>query len=329
MREDKTARDPNMINSDMKIMACIGAGNVGAAWAVVFARAGYRVKLYDIDSESIHTRALPNIRRTLGLLGRHEALSSSVAQIMDRIEITASVKETVQDAIYVQESVREDVSIKRVTFAEIAAHASEDCILASSTSAIKGSAFMSGIPGPERALVAHPVNPPALIPLVELCPTPKTAKETVERAKALLSGAGMRPVTVNKEIDGFLLNRLQYTLVAEALHLVGEGYCSVEDIDRVMTDGLALRWASIGPFETAHLNASAGFQGFVDQLGPMMKKMGQDARTDYDWDMDLAAAIHAQLIKKTPVADLPGRQAWRDEQILKTRAMQKSGLISG
>jgi 3-hydroxyacyl-CoA dehydrogenase len=105
----------------------------------------------------------------------------------------------------------------------------------------------------------------------------------------------MKPIVLNKEVDGFILNRLQYTLVAEALHLVGEGYCRAEDIDRVVTDGLALRWAFIGPFTVAHLNASDGLQGFVERLGPMMRRMGADARTDYDWTTEQIAEIHAEL----------------------------------
>lgn len=130
---------------------------------------------------------------------------------------------------------------------------------------------------------------------------------------------------LNKEIDGFLLNRLQYTLVAEALHLVGEGYCSAEDIDRVMTDGLALRWLTIGPFATAHLNATAGFEGFVAQLGPMMRRMGEDARTDYDWSDELISRIHAEIAARFPVPDIPDWQAWRDARILAARKTQAEG----
>ncbi|MET0747866.1 MAG: 3-hydroxyacyl-CoA dehydrogenase family protein, partial [Rhizobium sp.] len=120
----------------------------------------------------------------------------------------------------------------------------------------------------------------------------------------------------------FLLNRLQYTLVAEAMHLVGEGYCSAADIDRVVTDGLALRWATIGPFEVAHLNATDGFQDFVAKLGGMMRHMGKSARTDYDWPDGLVESIHSELVEKVPLDTLPARQKWRDGNILATRQMQ-------
>ena len=204
------------------------------------------------------------------------------------------------------------------------ARPSDEAILASSTSAIMGSEFFENIANRERALVAHPVNPPSLIPLVELCGSQWTDESTIQRTHEFLTAAGMKPIQVNKEIDGFILNRLQYTLVAEALHLVGEGYCSPEDVDRVMTDGLALRWASIGPFAVAHLNASKGFRGFVDQLGPMMRKMGESAKTDYDWPESLADQIHQAMAKQRPVDDIEAWQRWRDDRILATRKMQRS-----
>lgn len=307
----------------MKV-ACIGAGNVGRAWAVVFARAGQEVALYDASASEIQERALPLARETLDLLARSGFLSEDADAVFGRIVAVGSIAEAVADAAYVQESVREDVAVKREVFSEITAHAPEAALLASSTSAIRGSEFMGHIARPERALVAHPVNPPALIPLVELCATRWTSPEALGRARDFLASADMKPVTVLKEIDGFILNRLQYTLVAEAMHLVGEGYCSVEDIDAIMTNGLALRWASIGPFEVAHLNSTHGFLGFVDQLGPMMKQMGRSARTDYDWDRKLAERIHASLTSTTPVDRISERQAWRNKRILATRAMQNS-----
>ncbi len=308
----------------MTKVACVGAGNVGRAWAVVFARAGYDVALYDISTVEIETRALPLARETIELLERSGFLNERADEVFRRISPVASIEAAVAGASHVQESVREDLDTKRKVFAEIAAHAPADATLASSTSALPGSAFLGHIAHPERALVAHPVNPPSLVPLVEICATPWTSVETKGNVRAFMAGAGMKPIDVLKEIDGFILNRLQYTLVAEAMHLVGEGFCSVADIETVMTHGLALRWASIGPFEVAHLNSTHGFLGFVEQLGPMMKHMGRTARTDYDWGAPLAEAIHAELVASTPVDRIPERQAWRNERILATRKMQRT-----
>lgn len=308
----------------MAEVACIGSGNVGRAWAVVFARAGYQVALHDEDLAQTKA-ALPLIRTTLEQLDQAGRLADPVDVVLARVHTRASIAQAVAGACHVQESVREDLDVKRKVMSEIAAHAPADCIIASSTSALRGSTFLEHIAQPERALVAHPVNPPSLIPLVELCGSSLTSVAAMARCRNFMTGLGMKPVTLNKEIDGFLLNRLQYTLVAEALHLVGEGYCSAEDIDRVMTDGLALRWLSIGPFATAHLNATAGFSGFVEQLGPMMRRMGQDARTGYDWPAELATRIHDEMATRIPVKDIPGWQAWRDGRILAARTAQAEG----
>lgn len=306
-------------------IACIGAGTVGHAWAALFARAGHDVALYDAKPDEVRDRALPAIRRTLQVLADGGMLDEPVEAIAARVHDAASIAEAVVGAVYVQESVREDVGVKQQVFAEIAVAAPADAVLASSTSAIKGSEFLGSIAHPERALVAHPVNPPSFIPLVELCGTGKTSPATIEAARRLLTDAGMKPIVVNKEIDGFILNRLQYTLVAEALHLVGEGYCSAADIDRVMTDGLALRWAFIGPFTVAHLNAVDGFQGFVDRLGPMMRRMGEDARTDYNWTPGQIGAIHGDLVKTYPLDEIAQQQEQRDRAILSLRRLRDPG----
>lgn len=306
----------------MAVMACIGTGLVGRAWAVVFARAGHEVRLWDQQSGVVEDEALPAACQTLELLAEHGALDEEMDQILARLKPAPSLAAAVRDASWVQESVAEDPGIKQGLYFELCNLTRPDCILASSTSAIKGSDFMGDTPARTRALVAHPVNPPSLIPLVELCATSWTAPDVVDRARSFLEAAGLSLVTLSREIDGFILNRLQYTLVAEAMHLIGEGYCTASDIDRVITDGLALRWATIGPFMVSNLNAENGFKGFVDRLGPMMKAMGASAQTDYDWGPDEVAAIHAELTARVPVEEIPARQLTRDRGILGVRALQ-------
>lgn len=309
----------------MKRIACIGAGTVGRAWALVFARAGAEVRLYDA-APGAAAAALPRIVASARDIAAEtpgpEAPDADA--IAARVTACGTLAEALAGVDWVQESVREDLSIKRAVAAEIAAHAPAAAIIASSTSALRGSTFLGDIPGPERALVAHPVNPPSHIPLVELCGTGLTSEATMAAARAFMDRIGMAPITVAKEIDGFILNRLQYVLVAEALHLVGEGYVGPEDLDRVMTEGLALRWASIGPLMTAHLNAAGGYAGFVGQLEPMMRRIGEDARTDYPWTEDLTHRIHEAMAAQAPVEKIPQAQAWRDRRILRARAMQKT-----
>lgn len=295
-------------------VACVGIGTVGRAWSIVFARAGFDVALYDVKEGAVDD-ALPLIKGNLLDLEAAGRIDSAAA-VLGRIVNASSLAEAVDGVSHVQESVREDVEIKRQVFADLSSAAPKDAILASSTSAIPGSDFLEHIPARERCIVAHPVNPPSLIPLVELCPAPWTSTETIDTVRALMIDVGQRPILLKKEIAGFLLNRLQYTLVGEALHLVGEGYCDAEDIDAVLTHGLALRWMLMGPFNVAHLNASEGFQGFVDQLGDMMRTVGKDARPDYPWDAQLIAKIHQQLAEDTPVSTIGERQLERDKRIM-------------
>lgn len=306
----------------MSKVACIGAGLVGSAWAVVFARAGHEVAIFDVGGEAAYDASRRSIQRTLSFLEEQGELAQPAASVLARVSFAGSIGEAVADTIHVQESVKESVEVKRAVFADIAKAAPDSAVLASSTSAIAGSQFLD-VPHPERALVAHPVNPPSLIPLVELCGTPATSAETIERTRTFMTSLGMKPVTLTREIDGFLLNRLQYTMVAEAMHLVAEGYCTAEDIDTVVRDGLALRWSTMGPFEVAHLNSPAGFRGFVDHLGAMMRHMGKSARTDYDWPDDIATSIHDDIARRVPVETLPERQAWRDANIVSTRRLQR------
>lgn len=304
-------------------VACIGAGLVGRAWAVVFARARHEVWLYDAVDGEVARTAIPRARETLSVLAAGSMLTEPEDAIAARFHAASSIAEAVAGAAFVQESVKEEVGVKRAVFEEIDAAAPFDCIFASSTSAIRGSEFLLTLTHPERALVAHPVNPPALIPLVELRATPSTSGATLEWTRNFMSDAGMAPVTVLKEIDGFLLNRLQFALVTEALHLVGEGYCSASDINTVMTQGLALRWASMGPFEVMHLNAAGGVKGFAENLGAMMRRLGADARTVYDWTQEQIERIHAEMAERIPMDKLPERQTWRDRRILATRKMQQ------
>jgi len=301
-----------------RAVACVGVGNVGRAWAIVFARAGLTVRLFDCAAASIEQRALPAIRQSVNDLAAAQLIEDP-ERVLSRLEPAASLAAAVANVSYVQESVREDLAVKRAVFDQLGRFAPSDAILASSTSAIAGSRFLDAATHPERCLVAHPVNPPYLIPLVEICPTPWTTPDTLAHCTAFMKQVGQEPIHVQREVPGFILNRLQYTLVAEALHLVGEGYCSAEDVDKVLKHGLALRWAFIGPFEVAHLNATGGFQGFVDNLGSMMRAVAKDARTDYQWGPDLATKIHRTLTQKTPLDRLSARQAWRDRRIMALR----------
>ena len=180
-------------------------------------------------------------------------------------------------------------------FAALDRHAPAAAVLASSTSAIPASRFTEALAGRARCLVAHPVNPPHLVPVVELCGAPWTAPATIERALAVFTEIGQVPIVVRRELDGFILNRLQGALLSEAMRLVGEGYVSPEDLDKTVRDGLGLRWSFMGPLATIELNAPGGVADYCARYGGFYRRLAAEPPAPRVWDGDNAARVAAAL----------------------------------
>ena len=298
----------------MEKIAIIGAGLIGRAWAMVFARAGHPVKLWDADAA-----AIPNARLLI-----EEALKQAKSfglvdedpdTISARISAAASLADAVRDADYVQENTAERVDVKRQVYAQMDAAAKPDCILASSTSTIPASVFSEGLAGKQRCIVAHPVNPPHVVPIVELSPAPWTSPEVVARARALHEKVGQVPITLRKEVQGFILNRLQAALLMEAWRLVGEGYVSVEDLDKTIRDGLGLRWSFMGPFETIDLNAPGGVRDYAARYGQVLYEQVAGVQPK-PWDETLVSKIESERRKIMSQEEHGKREAWRDRRLM-------------
>jgi L-gulonate 3-dehydrogenase len=256
-------------------VAIVGAGLIGRAWAAIFARAGWQVRLTDPHAPTLE--AAPSlILEELRALARH-GLADDPAGAAARVSVAANVEEAVAGVEFVQENGPEKVEEKRLIFAELDRLAPKDALLVSSTSAITASRFTETLPGRARCLVGHPVNPPHLVPLVELCGAPWTSPEAIDRARKIYREIGQVPVTINREINGFVLNRLQGALLAEAFRLVGEGYISAEDLDHTVKDGLGLRWSFLGPFETIELNAPGGIPDYCARYTGFYKELASTA----------------------------------------------------
>lgn len=303
-----------------RTVAVVGAGLIGRAWAIVFARAGFTVALHDVSAEALERAgaaiedALADLQST-GLVGDPAAIRANVRMVPD-------VAAAVADAVYVQECGPETEQAKRTIFAELDRLADPGTILASSTSGIVASRFVDELQRPERCLVAHPVNPPYLIPLVELAPGPRTSAETVEAARALLADAGQVPITVHREIRGFILNRLQGAVLNEALRLVEGGYVSVDDLDRTVKHGLGLRWSFMGPFETIDLNAPGGIADYASRYGPLYKDMAASQAEPPDWSEAAIARLERERRRTLPAGELNARQQWRDQRLMALAAHQ-------
>lgn len=306
-------------------VAIVGAGLVGAGWAIVFARAGLRVRMFDANPE-ITRRAVPLIEAQLDGLRRHGLIDEEPAAVLARITPVATLAEAVDGAAYVQESVLERVDVKRKLMEELDALAAPDTVVGSSTSGIPGSAFALGLSISPRVLIAHPVNPPYLVPVVELVPSPETATRTVDFADALMRAVGQAVVHVRKEVEGFVLNRLQAVLLREAWALVQDGVASCEDVDKTIRDGLGWRWSFMGPFETIDLNAPGGVADYAVRLGPLYQRIAQSRQHDAPWDVDLIGQVESHRRQHLSQADLEARRAWRDERLMEFAASRRAGV---
>ena len=295
-------------------VAIVGCGLVGSAWALVFARAGWRVRLYDEEASQL-AAAEDRIAANARELVRHELLDDA-PPVLARIESRPALEDALEDASYVQESVFENADVKRALYRRLDAVVGSGALIGSSSSGIPASVFTEGLGCAPRCLIAHPINPPYVIPLVEICPAPWTAPASVERVAALMSEAGMTPVRIAREIDGFIANRLQAALLWEAFRLLEGGYASAEDIDRTISAGLGRRWAFIGPFETIDLNAPRGLADYAARLAPGFFEFVKQGEPAAPWSADVIARAHDECRSRVAESELPARQAWRDRRLM-------------
>jgi len=298
----------------MSHIAIVGSGLVGSGWAIVFARAGKQVALYDARAGAA-AHALSVIQERLQDL-EAAGLVSDPAAIHARIRIANSMEEAIEGAIYVQESVLEDVAIKASVMTEIDQVIGPRTWVGSSSSGIAASLYTAHVACRARCLVAHPVNPPYLAPIVELVPAPWTAGETVQGVRALMEEVGQVPVEMKREAEGFILNRLQGVLLMEAWRMVEDGLASVEDIDKTVSEGLGLRWSFMGPFETIDLNAPGGVADYAARLGALYQRIAGSTPEHRLWSSDLIAKVEAERRRVLPASDLADRSGWRDRRLM-------------
>ena len=308
----------------MSRIALVGMGLVGRAWALSFARAGHDVALWDERPEAVE-EALRFANEVLPELDTHGLLDGEAAlYVRARMRRADSLAEALAEAVHVQESAPEDVDVKRQIFAELDRLADPDATLASSTSAILPSLFTAALEGRSRCLVAHPINPPYLMPAVEIVPAPWTDPAVVERAASLLTSAGHAPIVMRREIDGFVVNRLQGALLEEAFRLVAEGAAGVEDVDAAIRDGLALRWSFMGPFETIDLNAPGGVRDYALRYEPIYERIFGSMQWRASWRGPVMDRIEAERRARLPADRLAERQAWRDRRLMALAAHKRS-----
>lgn len=304
-------------------VAIVGAGLVGAGWAIAFARAGLTTRVYDANP-SLSEKVLPWAAEQLSALHAHGLLSEPPQVVANRLVRVNSLKEAVDDVAYVQESVLERLDVKRQLMEDLDAIADADVIIGSSSSGIPASAFANDLAISPRVLIAHPVNPPHLVPVVELVPSTQTSEDTVEFVDRLMVTIGQSVVHVRKEVEGFVLNRLQAALLREAWALQRDGVASCEDIDKTVRDGLGWRWSFMGPFETIDLNAPGGIADYANRLGALYYSIARSRVDDGPWNAELIAQVEKDRRQHLCADDLAARRDWRDEKLMEFAARKSS-----
>ena len=294
-------------------VAVIGAGTIGASWAALFLARGLSVQVFDAapDAEAKVRGYVANAWPSLERLGLAERGNP------ERISFHGEPQAAAAGAQFVQESVPERIEIKHETYRLIEAALDPETVIATSTSGIMIKDLQTGLSHPERLVLAHPFNPPHLIPLVELLGNAVTDPAVVDWAESFFQGCGKVTIRVQKEVPGHVANRLQAALWREAINLVMEEVASLEDVDKAIAHGPGLRWAIMGPHMLFSLASGGhGMRGFCEHFGPPIngwwETMGQPTITPEVTDR-LAAGVEKEEAGRS-FAELA---AERDEKLIR------------
>ena len=251
----------------MKNIAVIGTGVIGTGWILRFLANGIKVKAFDKNSQQLHFLKEEITRTNLIIKKLYNTKIN-----FKNLEIVDSIEEAVKNVDLIQENVPERLSLKKDVIKNISKYSPSNSIIASSSSGLLPSDLQSKCINPKRLIIAHPFNPVYILPLVEIVKGKKTTNLYLNKAKKFYQKIKMKTLSVEKELPGFLSDRLQEALWREGLHIVNDGYASTKDLDKSITYGPGMRWALMGTFLTFHLaGGEMGMKHMLDQFGPALK----------------------------------------------------------
>lgn len=304
-------RDQN----DMQTVAAIGAGVIGAGWVAAFLGSGRSVRLFD-PAEGAGERTRAHVKGAWSQMVELDLAQPGDAW-QDRLTVHGVLAEAVDGADFVQESTPERPELKRALFEELDRLVPPDIIVASSTSSLPISELQAGLPGASRFVLGHPFNPVHLIPLVEVGRGKETSPDAIEATLALYVSLGKQPILIQREIFGHIGNRLTSAMFREAVRLVAEGYASVEDIDKAIRFGPALKWAIQGQFTTFHTSGGAGgLAEFLPKFAPGIIKRWSTMTEPPLASPDLQAMLVAQMEQATHGRTVEEIAAYQDDKLM-------------
>lgn len=308
---------------DFKKVTVIGSGMIGHSWTVVFARNGLEVALYNRKSNTYET-ALERVKGSLQFLVSEGMITDGQAtESLERVHLTDNLYEATLNTDYIQECLWEDLFLKKNMFEKLSLYVPKDVAIGSSCSGLKISDITADVTNhPERCIVAHPTNPPHLIPFMEISGD-NASQEIKDSVYKFMESIGQKPIQC-KEIYGYVLNRIQLSLIQESLYLVKEGICDVEAVERAVTDGLGLRWAFTGPYGVEELNSTDLEDGLRKYKDYMIEFFVNQQKKVYDYD--------EEFIRKCAMGFKPIMQGktheeyllWRDRMVTRTRILKET-----
>ena len=300
----------------IRTVGIIGTGVIGSSWAAFYASKGFEVKLYDLDP-SLSRKGLQRAESFLAGLARYGLLESDEhKKAASRMAIVDTLEQGVKEAQLVQESVAETYEVKHQVFTIMDAETNPEAILASSSSGLLMTEIQKVTRHPERCIIAHPFNPPHLIPLVELVPGKGTSETTLSLMKDFFEDLGKTPVVLRKETPGHIANRLAAALWREATDIVLKGIASVEDVDKAVCAGPGLRWALMGPQMIYHLGGGeGGIAHFFDHLGPAFETYLEDMATWTAFPPESKQVLVDGVEEEMKGRKLAELTRWRDEKL--------------
>jgi L-gulonate 3-dehydrogenase len=303
--------------AEINDVAIVGRGIIGSSWALVFARAGLSVRIWSRgDAEGGAT--LSAIEASIDAL-RGTGLEGD-AETLGRISVHSDLGETVEGVQFIQESVPEKLELKHEILRAIEASAPPDAIVGSSTSGIMPSTLAQALKRPEQFLVVHPLTPPHLLPITELCVSPHTSEATVAAVTDFMTRVRQRPVRLHAEIPGFALNRILGAMMNECFALIRDGVISPGDIDPLLTEGFGLRWGVIGPLAAMDLNAPGGIGEYLRRYGSIFDLVARSRGADPVLSEAVIENIATVMRGRFDIADAKKRIARRDRAIAELRA---------
>jgi 3-hydroxyacyl-CoA dehydrogenase len=302
--------------TEFNSVCTVGVGTIGASWAAFYAARGMQVTLYEPAAEA-RAAGLARAQAHLDFLRAHDLLDDDGhAAAQARLRSAQTLADAVAGADVVHESAYEDLAVKRTLYAELEALLAPTTVVLSSTSFLRVTELAAEMQHPERMLLAHPFNPPHLVPLVELVGGERTDASVIARVRTWYEALGKVPVVLNREVYGHIANRLAAALWREAIDLVATGVASVEDVDKALTAGPGIRYALMGPELTYHLGGGeGGLRYFIDHLGGPFARCWEELAS---WDT-MPDGVDQQLVDGIEAAtagqDLTALAAWRDEKL--------------